>query len=115
MKTLEEILDELKQLEQLLSSDSPIPEDEMQNVVNKLSSAFDLAHDELARVEQEVQILSTQTNQDEEERFRSNPFNCRINCTSSNFTCITTSIIMELVNANHIQSTDHNILAGDGT
>jgi hypothetical protein len=66
MKTLEEILDELKQLEQLLSSDSPIPEDEMQNVVNKLSSAFDLANDELARVEQEVQILSTQTNQDEE-------------------------------------------------
>jgi len=66
MKTLEQTLKELQQLEQLLSSDSPIPDDEMQNVVNKLSSAFDLANDELARVEQEVQILSTQIQNDEE-------------------------------------------------
>ncbi len=66
MKTLEQTLEELKQLEQLLSSDTAIPEEEMQNVVNKLSSAFDLANDELARVEQEVQILSTQIQQDEE-------------------------------------------------
>ena len=66
MKTLEQTLEELKQLEQLLSSDTAIPEEEMQNVVNKLSSAFDLANGELARVEQEVQILSTQIQQDEE-------------------------------------------------
>jgi ElaB/YqjD/DUF883 family membrane-anchored ribosome-binding protein len=66
MKTLEQTLKELEQLEQLLSSDTPIPEEEMQNIVNKLSSAFDLANDELARVEQEAQILSTQIQQDEE-------------------------------------------------
>jgi hypothetical protein len=66
MKTLEQTLEELKQLEQLLSSDMAIPEEEMQNIVNKLTSAFDSANDELARVEQEVQILSTQTQQDEE-------------------------------------------------
>jgi hypothetical protein len=66
MKTLEQTLEELKQLEQLLSSDTPIQEEEMQNIVDKLSSAFDLANDELARVEQEAQILSTQINQDEE-------------------------------------------------
>jgi hypothetical protein len=66
MKTLEQTLKELEQLEQLLSSNTPIPEEEMQSIVNKLSSAFDLANDELARVEQEAQILSTQINQDEE-------------------------------------------------
>ena len=66
MKTLEQTLEELQQLEQLLSSDTAIPEEEMQNIVNKLTSAFDSANDELARVEQEVQILATQTNQDEE-------------------------------------------------
>ena len=65
-RLLDQTLKELQQLEQLLSSDSPIPDDEMQNVVNKLSSAFDLANDELARVEQEVQILSTQIQNDEE-------------------------------------------------
>jgi hypothetical protein len=66
MKTLEQTLEELKQLEQLLSSDTPLQEEEMQSIVNKLSSAFDLANDELARVEQEAQILSTQIPQDEE-------------------------------------------------
>jgi hypothetical protein len=66
MKTLEQTLKELEQLEQLLSSDTPIPEEEMQSIVNKLSSAFDLANDELARVEQEAKILSTQIQQDEE-------------------------------------------------
>jgi hypothetical protein len=66
MKTLEQTLKELEQLEQLLSSDTPIPEEEMQSIVDKLSSAFDLANDELSRVEQEAKILSTQINQDEE-------------------------------------------------
>ena len=66
MKTLEQTLEELKQLEQLLSTTTEIPDSEMQNIVDKLSSAFDLANNELERVEKETQILSTQTDQDEE-------------------------------------------------
>ena len=43
MKTLEQILEELKQLEQLInSSNGKFSEDQLENIVEQLSTAFSL-------------------------------------------------------------------------
>jgi len=67
MKTLEEILEDLKQLEQTVnSSDGNFSEQQLEEIANKLESSFSLAQAELQKVEDQAQILSTQTDQDEE-------------------------------------------------
>ena len=67
MKTLEEILEDLKQLEQTVnSSDGNFSEQQLEEIANKLESSFSLAQAELQKIEEQAQILSTQTDQDEE-------------------------------------------------
>jgi ElaB/YqjD/DUF883 family membrane-anchored ribosome-binding protein len=67
MKTLEEILEDLKQLEQTVnSSDGNFSEQQLEEIANKLESSFGLAQAELQKIEEQAQILSTQTDQDEE-------------------------------------------------
>ncbi len=67
MKTLEEILEDLKQLEQTVnSSDGNFSEQQLEEIANKLESSFNLAQAELQKIEDQAQILSTQTDQDEE-------------------------------------------------
>jgi ElaB/YqjD/DUF883 family membrane-anchored ribosome-binding protein len=67
MKTLEEILEDLKQLEQAVnSSDGNFSEQQLEEIANKLESSFGLAQAELQKIEEQAQILSTQTDQDEE-------------------------------------------------
>jgi hypothetical protein len=67
MKTLEEILEELKQLEQTVnSSNGNFSEQQLEEIANKLESSFGLAQAELQKVEEQAQILSTQTDQNEE-------------------------------------------------
>jgi ElaB/YqjD/DUF883 family membrane-anchored ribosome-binding protein len=67
MKTLEEILEDLKQLEQTVnSSDGNFSEQQLEEIANKLESSFGLAQAELQKIEDQAQILSTQTDQDEE-------------------------------------------------
>jgi hypothetical protein len=67
MKTLEEILEDLKQLEQTVnSSDGNFSEQQLEEIASKLESSFGLAQAELQKIEDQAQILSTQTDQDEE-------------------------------------------------
>ena len=67
MKTLEEILEDLKQLEQTVnSSDGNFSEQQLEEIASKLESSFGLAQAELQKIEEQAQILSTQTDQDEE-------------------------------------------------
>jgi len=67
MKTLEEILEDLKQLEQTVnSSNGNFSEQQLEEIANKLESSFGLAQAELQKIEEQAQILSTQTDQDEE-------------------------------------------------
>ncbi len=67
MKTLEEILEDLKQLEQTVNlSDGNFSEQQLEEIANKLESSFGLAQAELQKIEEQAQILSTQTDQDEE-------------------------------------------------
>ena len=67
MKTLEETLEDLKQLEQTVnSSDGNFSEQQLEEIANKLESSFGLAQAELQKIEEQAQILSTQTDQDEE-------------------------------------------------
>jgi hypothetical protein len=67
MKTLEEILEDLKQLEQTVNlSDGNFSEQQLEEIASKLESSFGLAQAELQKIEEQAQILSTQTDQDEE-------------------------------------------------
>ena len=67
MKTLEEILDELKQLEQTVNENNgSFDEQQLEEIANKLETSFNLAQAELQKIEEQAQILSTQTDQDEE-------------------------------------------------
>ena len=67
MKTLEEILEDLKQLEQTVnSSDGNFSEQQLEEIASKLESSFGLAQAELQKIEEQAQISSTQTDQDEE-------------------------------------------------
>jgi hypothetical protein len=63
MKTLEQTLEELQQLEQLLSSGKELTEDEVKEIVSKLESSYDLAYGELEKMEEE----SLKTIQQDEE------------------------------------------------
>jgi L-arabinose isomerase len=63
MKTLEQTLEELKQIEKLVSSGKELTEDEVKEIVSQLESSYDLAYDELEKMEEE----SLKTIQQDEE------------------------------------------------
>jgi hypothetical protein len=63
MKTLEQTLEELQQLEKLISSGKELTEDEVKEIVGKLESSYDLAYGELEKMEEE----SLKTIQQDEE------------------------------------------------
>jgi hypothetical protein len=63
MKTLEQTLEELQQLEKLVSSGKELTEDEIKEIVSKLESSYDLAYGELEKMEEE----SLKTIQQDEE------------------------------------------------
>jgi ElaB/YqjD/DUF883 family membrane-anchored ribosome-binding protein len=57
MKTLEQTLKELKQLEQLIdSSNGKFSEDQLENIVEQLSTAFESTQNELSKIENESKI-----------------------------------------------------------
>ena len=61
MKTLEEILEDLKQLEQTVnSSNGNFSEQQLEEIANKLESSFGLAQEELQKVEYQVEQLKQQ-------------------------------------------------------
>jgi hypothetical protein len=63
MKTLEQTLEELQQIEKLISSGKELTEDEVKEIVGKLESSYDLAYGELEKMEEE----SLKTIQQDEE------------------------------------------------
>jgi len=63
MKTLEQTLEELQQIEKLVSSGKELTEDEVKEIVSKLESSYDLAYGELEKMEEE----SLKTIQQDEE------------------------------------------------
>jgi hypothetical protein len=63
MKTLEQTLEELQQLEKLVSSGKELTDDEIKEIVSKLESSYDLAYGELEKMEEE----SLKTIQQDEE------------------------------------------------
>ena len=63
MKTLEQILEELQQIEKLVSSGKELTDDEVKEIVNKLESSYDLTYNELEKMEEE----SLKTIQQDEE------------------------------------------------
>jgi hypothetical protein len=63
MKTLEQTLEELQQLEKLVSSGKELTDDEVKEIVSKLESSYDLAYGELEKMEEE----SLKTIQQDEE------------------------------------------------
>ena len=57
MKTLEEILEELKQLEQTVNlSNGNFSEQQLEEIANKLENSFNLAQGELNKIEAESKI-----------------------------------------------------------
>ena len=67
MKTLEQTLEELKQLETIINSGlDKINEDQLNSIVDQLEKAYSTTYGELEKVKEEAQMLATQTNQDEE-------------------------------------------------
>jgi L-arabinose isomerase len=63
MKTLEQTLKELQQIEKLVSSGKELTDDEVKEIVSKLESSYDLAYGELEKMEEE----SLKTIQQDEE------------------------------------------------
>ena len=63
MKTLEQTLEELQQLEKLVNSGKELTEDEIKEIVGKLEASYDLAYGELEKMEEE----SLKTIQQDEE------------------------------------------------
>jgi L-arabinose isomerase len=63
MKTLEQTLEELQQIEKLVSSGKELTDDEVKEIVSKLESSYDLAYGELEKMEEE----SLKTIQQDEE------------------------------------------------
>ena len=53
MKTLEQTLEELQQIEKLVSSGKELTDDEVKEIVSKLESSYDLAYGELEKMEEE--------------------------------------------------------------
>lgn len=61
MKTLEQILEELKQLEPVINSGlDKLTEDQLNLIVNQLENAYSLTHNELEKVNEETLKLSTE-------------------------------------------------------
>jgi hypothetical protein len=67
MKTLEQTLEELKQLEQLINtSQGTLSDNQLEIIAEQLSSAFELAQGELNKVEAESKIKLDKIQNDEE-------------------------------------------------
>ena len=67
MKTLEEILEELKQLEQTVNlSNGNFSEQQLEEIANKLENSFNLAQGELNKIEAESKIKLDKIQNDEE-------------------------------------------------
>ena len=70
MKTLEQTLEELKQLETIVNSGlGTISEEQLSKIVDQLENAYSIAYGELENVKEEAVKLSTETeneNNDEE-------------------------------------------------
>jgi hypothetical protein len=67
MKTLEQTLEELKQVETIINSGlDKLSEDQLNLIVNQLEKAYSTTYSELENVKEEAIKLSTE-NQDDEE------------------------------------------------
>ena len=53
MKTLEQTLEELRQIEKLVNSGEELNEEQVKEIVSKLESSYDLAYGELEKMEAE--------------------------------------------------------------
>jgi len=53
MKTLEQTLEELRQIEKLVSSGNELNDDQVKEIINQLESSYDLAYGELEKMEEE--------------------------------------------------------------
>ena len=61
MKTLEQTLKELKQLEELVNSNNKFDDTQLEKIAEQLSDAFSLAQEELTKVEENAkQILENE-------------------------------------------------------
>ena len=52
MKTLEQTLEELRQIEKLVNSGEELNEEQVKEIVSKLESSYDLAYGELEKMEE---------------------------------------------------------------
>jgi hypothetical protein len=67
MKTLEQTLEELKQLEQLINTrQGTLSDDQLEVIADQLSNAFELAQGELNKIEAESKIKLDKIQNDEE-------------------------------------------------
>ena len=67
MKTLEQTLEELKQLETIINSGlDTISEEQLSKIVDQLESAYSIAYGELENVKEEAVKLSTETETENE-------------------------------------------------
>ena len=67
MKTLEQTLEELKQLEQLINtSQGTLSDDQLEVIADQLSSAFEIAQGELNKIEAESKIKLDKMQNNEE-------------------------------------------------
>ena len=67
MKTLEQTLEELKQLETIVNSGLDIiSEEQLSKIVDQLESAYSIAYGELENVKEEAIKLSTETENENE-------------------------------------------------
>ena len=70
MKTLEQTLEELKQLEHLVSSGKEFSEDEMKSIIDKLESSFVFTSGELEKIEENsLKILENEQNEQNEDQY----------------------------------------------
>jgi hypothetical protein len=68
MKTLEQTLEELKQLEATINSGlgKPLTEEQLSEIVDQLENAYSIAYGELENVKEEAVKLSTETENENE-------------------------------------------------
>jgi len=67
MKTLEQTLEELKQLETIINSGlDTISEEQLSKIVDQLENAYSIAYSELENVKEEAVKLSTETETENE-------------------------------------------------
>jgi hypothetical protein len=67
MKTLEQTLEELQQLEQSFNNKTKFSEEQLLLIAEQLESAFNLAQGELSKMEAENLIILEQQNEDQNE------------------------------------------------